>query len=279
MPLSLFTVLTKTARTFLLLLSVTLSADYAFALEGTLNPNTASSKELEQLPFIGKAKAKALVKCRTQNKQFSSLDEIQQCPEIGQSTFEAIRPYLSLTGSTTLNKKEPPDATPAPEAAYRFVPRINTRPGEIKILADSTYYDTLLNFINYAEDRITITIFVFKTTSSPKNRPSLVIQALTQAKKRGVAITVLLERSDYDDNLNKENENTAKLLRKKGIKVRFDSPKATTHSKIVVIDNRFCFVGSHNFTHSALAYNNELSLLVDSTLLAQELQRYMQAIK
>lgn len=274
------TVRTKPAIYFLLLLGLTLLGTHVFALEGTINPNTASSQQLEQLPFIGKAKARALVKCRNQKKLFSSLDEIQQCPEIGKSTFEAIKPYLSLSGSTELNKNDSSNKTSAPEeATYKFVPRINTRPGEIKILADSTYYDTLLNFISYAEERIDIALFVFKTTSSPKNKPSLLIKALAQAKKRGVDVTVLLEHSDYDETLNKENEATAKLLRKRGIKVRFDSPKATTHSKIVIIDSRFCFVGSHNFTHSALEYNNELSLLIDSTLLAQELQRYIKAIK
>jgi competence ComEA-like helix-hairpin-helix protein len=249
------------------------------ALEGTLNPNTATSSQFEQLPFIGAAKAKAITACRQAKGQFSSLAEIKECPEIGQSTFEAIRPYLTLSAPTAREENNAADDPPFQADSYKFVPRIITRPGEIKILADSAYYDTLLNFISHAEYRIDIILFVFKTTASPKNRPSLLIKALAQAQKRGVSVTVLLEESNYDAELNKENQATAKLLRKQGISVRFDSPKATTHTKLVIVDNRFCIVGSHNFTHAALAYNNELSLLVDSTELAQELQRYMQATK
>jgi phosphatidylserine/phosphatidylglycerophosphate/cardiolipin synthase-like enzyme len=58
-----------------------------------------------------------------------------------------------------------------------------------------------------------------------------------------------------------------------------DSEKKTTHAKIVVIDRRFSFVGSHNLTHSALVINNEFSLLVDSRPLAEELLKYMRGIK
>lgn len=261
----------------LITLGLILSPALAFGFEGTLNPNTATNAELQKLPFVGKAKAKAILDCRTHKGHFSSLADIQSCPDIGQSTIEAIQPYLAISGATT-NNETYPSADAGTEANYRFTPRIVTQPGEIKLLPDSVYYDTLLNFIRYAQDRIDIALFLFKTTSSPKNKPSLIVKALGEAKKRGVAVSVLLERSNYDESLNQENERTAKLLRKRGIKVRFDGLQHTTHSKIVLIDNRFCFVGSHNFSHSALSFNNELSLLVDNTALAQELQRYLTAI-
>jgi len=264
----------------LVILLSTLIAPSANALQGKLNPNSATTSQLEQLPFIGTAKAKAIAKCRQDKGQFSSLAEIQACPEIGRSTFEAIKPYLVLSSPAASERIRPSDTSGTQAgSSYRVIPRIITKPGEIKVLEDSVYYDTLLSFISHAEHQIDITLFVFKTTPSPKNRPALLLQALAQAKKRGVAVTVLLDASNYDEELNKENQRTARLLRKQGITVRFDSPGTTTHSKLVVVDSRYCFVGSHNFTHSALAYNNELSLLVDNTALAKELERYIKAIK
>ena len=56
----------------------------------------------------------------------------------------------------------------------------------------------------------------------------------------------------------------------------FESPKTTTHNKMVVIDRRYAIVGSHNFTQSALKYNHELSLLVDDRELAGKLITYME---
>jgi phosphatidylserine/phosphatidylglycerophosphate/cardiolipin synthase-like enzyme len=67
-------------------------------------------------------------------------------------------------------------------------------------------------------------------------------------------------------------------LRDNGIKVFFDSPNTTTHTKLVVIDSRYSFVGSHNFTHAALKHNNELSLLIDDQALAHRLTDYMNGI-
>jgi phosphatidylserine/phosphatidylglycerophosphate/cardiolipin synthase-like enzyme len=43
----------------------------------------------------------------------------------------------------------------------------------------------------------------------------------------------------------------------------------------VVIDDRFCFIGSHNLTHSALVHNHEFSLLLDNRRLADELDSYI----
>ncbi|PIY21300.1 MAG: phospholipase, partial [Deltaproteobacteria bacterium CG_4_10_14_3_um_filter_60_8] len=40
-----------------------------------------------------------------------------------------------------------------------------------------------------------------------------------------------------------------------------------------------CFIGSHNLTHAALAYNHELSLRLDSPELAGQLLDYMKEIR
>ena len=57
--------------------------------------------------------------------------------------------------------------------------------------------------------------------------------------------------------------------------VFFDSPHKTTHTKLVVIDQRLIFLGSHNFTQSALKYNNEISVLLDSPDIAKNARDYM----
>ena len=245
----------------------------AIALEGQLNLNTASTKELQKLPFIGKARAEAIVDYRNTHGPFKSLEDVVKSSDIGQKTFEAIKPYLRLSGKTTIAKDK---ASPRSTAEIRTI--IMSRPGEIVILSDKKYYDNLIQYIKKARKTIHMSMFIFKITDSPKNRPALVLKELIAAGKRGVRIRVILEKSGYDDKLNLENRRVAKKLKKHRIAVSFDSPDITTHTKLVVIDSRYSFVGSHNLTHSALAYNHEFSLLIDNKTLAQKLIGYMKTI-
>ncbi|MBU4177899.1 MAG: phospholipase, partial [Proteobacteria bacterium] len=49
-------------------------------------------------------------------------------------------------------------------------------------------------------------------------------------------------------------------------------------AKLAVIDRRYCLVGSHNLTQSALKHNHELSLLLDNPQLAEEILAYLETI-
>ncbi len=243
----------------------------ALCLTGRININTANMQQLQELPYIGGNRAKEIIKYREKYGPFQNLDDLLEVKTIGEKSLEAIRPYLT-THSASSPKKSPDTDTSSHK-------NISTRPGDIIMLPDSSYYPTLVDFIRGADHSIDMAMFLFKTTSSPKNKPALLVKELIKAKKRGVKIHVILENSGYQESINKENRKVARKLRKNKIKVFFDSPDTTTHTKIVVIDNRYSFIGSHNFSHSALAFNNEFSVLIDNRNLADELTEYMGKIK
>src|SRR4029077_4659617 len=77
---------------------------------------------------------------------------------------------------------------------------------------------------------------------------------------------------------NDANLHAGQLLKKAGIDVRFDTSGVVTHAKTFVIDGHYCFVGSHNFTHSALATNEEMSLFIDSSDLGAKLSEFIRQI-
>ena len=147
------------------------------------------------------------------------------------------------------------------------------------ILEDKAYFNALLDKVNGAKSNILISMYIFKTTGRKENTANKIKEALIQAEKRGVHVKVLLELEDRrSSSLNKENRHTADGLTKGGVKVSFDSPGKRTHAKAVVIDSRYTFIGSHNLTSSALGYNNELSLMIDSADVAGETTRYIEEI-
>jgi HKD family nuclease len=145
----------------------------------------------------------------------------------------------------------------------------------IKLLRDGEYFATLLQAINGAEKEIEMAFFLFKTNGYKNNYPDILLHHLTKAAQRGVRIRVLLERGN---SINTSNGETALRLRKGGIDVSFDTPNITTHTKVIVIDGRYTFLGSHNLTASALKYNHELSLLIDSPELAMEALHYIDTL-
>ena len=146
----------------------------------------------------------------------------------------------------------------------------------IYVLEDSRYLDTLLDHIKKSQSHILISMYIFKTTGKKTSAANKVKDALIKAAKRGVKVKVLLEVEDgRSSTLNEENRLTADKLEKGGVKVYFDSPRRRTHVKAIVVDDRYTFIGSHNLTASALQYNKELSLMIDSVEVAKKTARYI----
>ena len=73
---------------------------------GVVNLAQASADELERLPGIGPAKAKAIVEHR-HTHPFHKVDDLTKVKGIGKKTFAKLRPYLTMTGPTTLLSEAP----------------------------------------------------------------------------------------------------------------------------------------------------------------------------
>lgn len=59
-----------------------------------ININTASAKELEELPGIGPALAERIVSYRKANGPFKNIEEIKKVSGIGEKKFEAIKDLI-----------------------------------------------------------------------------------------------------------------------------------------------------------------------------------------
>jgi competence protein ComEA len=84
--------------------SAVAAADSKPTFTGVVNVNTASSEQLQLLPGIGEARARAIVSMRKQNGGFKSLEQLTEVKGIGDAMLDRLRPHLSLNGKTTARK-------------------------------------------------------------------------------------------------------------------------------------------------------------------------------
>jgi competence protein ComEA len=76
-------------------------------LEGQLNINTATAKELKLLPGIGEKTAANVIEYRTQNGNYTESTSLLKVKGIGKKTLEKITAFIIFEGETTLAKKKP----------------------------------------------------------------------------------------------------------------------------------------------------------------------------
>jgi phosphatidylserine/phosphatidylglycerophosphate/cardiolipin synthase-like enzyme len=153
-----------------------------------------------------------------------------------------------------------------------------TQEPHVTLLENEEYFATLISQLTQAKQEVVVSMFLFAPGDHENNRASQVREALIESAKRGVRVQVFLDISGDEDFSTEANRGVAKDLRRHGITVHFDSPGRTTHTKLVVIDQRYLLLGSHNFTHSALRHNNEASVLIESPKLARQALAYLQRI-
>jgi phosphatidylserine/phosphatidylglycerophosphate/cardiolipin synthase-like enzyme len=84
-----------------------------------------------------------------------------------------------------------------------------------------------------------------------------ICEALIEAKKRGVIVIILLDKSNEV-----ERYSDLHLLLESGLEPLIDAEHPIAHNKIMIIDRKTIVTGSFNFTHQAEGENAENLLII-----------------
>jgi phosphatidylserine/phosphatidylglycerophosphate/cardiolipin synthase-like enzyme len=141
-----------------------------------------------------------------------------------------------------------------------------------ELLDDKGYEPRVLELLRGARERIEVTMFsaLLPADAGTTHPVRLLLDALVERHRAGVAVRVVLD-AGAPSGQGRPSERAYQLLEQAGVPVRWDEDDRTTHSKTLVVDGRWCVVGSHNWTFSALRRNREQSLLVEDPALAGRL--------
>jgi phosphatidylserine/phosphatidylglycerophosphate/cardiolipin synthase-like enzyme len=119
-----------------------------------------------------------------------------------------------------------------------------------EIIIGSEFAKTLIPLIDQATDEIIISVFLWNYYfSDPGALVQKFNQALIRARARGVKIKGLTAGIQK---LRKMSE--------LGIEIKESNFANKLHNKIIIIDRKYCIIGSHNLTKNALERNYEVSV-------------------
>jgi phosphatidylserine/phosphatidylglycerophosphate/cardiolipin synthase-like enzyme len=96
-----------------------------------------------------------------------------------------------------------------------------------------------------------ILVQAYSFTSEP------ITQALVDAKKRGVHVDVILDKSNEV-----ENYSDLHVFLEKGLAPVIDHDHAIAHNKVMIIDQKVIVTGSFNFTNQAELHNAENLIII-----------------
>ncbi len=70
-----------------------------------VNVNNANASQLALLPRVGPSVAERIVDYRKQNGPFKKPEDLMLVQGIGEKTFQLLKPYVAVSGETTLKDK------------------------------------------------------------------------------------------------------------------------------------------------------------------------------
>ncbi len=157
-----------------------------------------------------------------------------------------------------------------------FFPTIPPAGSEVLRIVGSTpdrqeprYYVTLISAIRSAEKSIYLSAAYFVPTHEE-------VEAMEQAARRGVDVRLLVpDKSDSDFAIDVGQSRYADLM-EAGVKI-FQTHDLFLHTKTVTIDGVWSVVGSSNFDHRSVLWNDEVDAVVLGTDTADQLARMFEA--
>ena len=124
--------------------------------------------------------------------------------------------------------------------------RVSADPLSVYFSPDGGCTQAIVDEVGKAKKTVLVQAYSF--TSDP------IAKALVAAKKRGVDVEAILDKTDYGPAVN--------IIVDAGIPTYMDPVHAIAHNKVIVIDGQTVLTGSFNFTSSAENRNAENLLVV-----------------
>ena len=148
---------------------------------------------------------------------------------------------------------------------------------KIQAIIASDYPKVVIPLIDSARSNIEILMYEWKwyghESAGGVQKLNL---ALVAAARRGVKIKVLMNSESMGHAITKINGRTMSFLQRYGMDVKMGQFGGVVHAKMMIIDDDWLVLGSHNYSKSAFSRNQEASIAVHGR---EEIKRFRDFFK
>ena len=121
-------------------------------------------------------------------------------------------------------------------------------------LIGKDYPEKVIPLIDNAKISIDVVMYDWRWyANKPAHLTQQLNNALINATRRGIRVRAVVNSHDH-----------AKFLASLGIKAKSLKDRRTMHSKVVIIDEKYLIIGSHNLTSNAFYRNLESSVILEN---------------
>jgi len=133
----------------------------------------------------------------------------------------------------------------------------------IQTLKDEEFLPVAKGLIHSATKTICISTFKAEITAKPRGRKLFdFFQVLADKANSGVDVRVLISPREDGKHIPPANVKALHFFQKTKIKVKHLQNCRLVHAKIILTDNEFAIIGSHNLSVKANTNNFELSVFI-----------------
>jgi len=139
---------------------------------------------------------------------------------------------------------------------------------QVQAVIGNDFAGQVIPLIDKAVGNIRILVFDWRWYPlQPESPVQLFNQAIVRAKRRGVQVQAVVNMVDI-----------VRQLQELGIDCRKVFSKELLHTKLLIVDDTVCVLGSHNYTQSAFGKNFECSVILDGKQAVESFINYFEVI-